>query len=375
MIDGSDDQDIALAIARCLHQMPETDLHVLGKKKWTALHVSRLCKSYTLKNTNNDSEWLEAIKETAKKYQVDILFAAMEPGIQFLAAYRSQLQKIATIAPTTDLNTLKQIIDKRLLAEFVVTHNIPAPKTIVYTGNDQFEQQLTKITFPVLFKPNFGGGGWGIVRINSEEELRSYLNDLPDYSNIIDKSYDMRFLIQEYVPGYNMGCSILACNGEILAVTIQQQFLSRPSPYEPAAGVQFLANDDVIALVTQFTEITNFSGVAHLDLRFDERDGSIKLIEVNARYWQSLLGSLKMGINFPQLAIYTSLHIPFAKPVYTHGRFVDIRGLLRDPKKFGTNMKNKLARKTDETTFLLSETDIRFALLDPLPEISRFLTK
>jgi predicted ATP-grasp superfamily ATP-dependent carboligase len=45
-----------------------------------------------------------------------------------------------------------------------------------------------------------------------------------------------------------------------------------------------------------------WSGVANIDMRFDARHHMPLVLELNGRYWLSLLGSLNAGVNFPLLA-------------------------------------------------------------------------
>jgi predicted ATP-grasp superfamily ATP-dependent carboligase len=45
-----------------------------------------------------------------------------------------------------------------------------------------------------------------------------------------------------------------------------------------------------------------WSGVANIDMRFDARHKIPMVLELNGRYWRSLLGSLNAGVNFPLLA-------------------------------------------------------------------------
>ena len=42
-----------------------------------------------------------------------------------------------------------------------------------------------------------------------------------------------------------------------------------------------------------------WSGIVNIDFIYDENDKQAKILEVNPRYWQSLLGSLFAGVNFP----------------------------------------------------------------------------
>lgn len=50
-----------------------------------------------------------------------------------------------------------------------------------------------------------------------------------------------------------------------------------------------------------------YSGVAHVDVRRSARDGRLRIIELNARFWQTVIASLAAGVNLPQLACRLAL--------------------------------------------------------------------
>ena len=53
--------------------------------------------------------------------------------------------------------------------------NIPVPKTLSAVELRNGSQNIGDLRFPVLVKPNQGGGAWGIVQADSPEELEGIL--------------------------------------------------------------------------------------------------------------------------------------------------------------------------------------------------------
>ena len=66
------------------------------------------------------------------------------------------------------------------------------------------------------------------------------------------------------------------------------------------------------------TTILKFCGVALIDLRNNNQDDHIKVLEINPRYWGSLIGALSTGVNFLYFACLSGLGIPFDRPDYIH---------------------------------------------------------
>jgi len=89
------------------------------------------------------------------------------------------------------------------------------------------------------------------------------------------------------------------------------------SKYRAAVGIEFVYDERVVQVVERLMRLLNWSGVAHIDLRFDQDEDEIKVIEINGRYWGSLLGSLNAGINFPALAVQCCNGVAIEKKTYS----------------------------------------------------------
>jgi hypothetical protein len=60
----------------------------------------------------------------------------------------------------------------------------------------------------------------------------------------------------------------------------------------------------------RLVEKLGWSGVAHIDLRLRSKHGTLSVLEINGRYWRTLLGSLRACVNFPMLACQALIGAP-----------------------------------------------------------------
>jgi predicted ATP-grasp superfamily ATP-dependent carboligase len=131
-------------------------------------------------------------------------------------------------------------------------------------------------------------------------------------------------------------------------------------------AMQFIEQPQVLENGRKLLSALEWSGVAHIDMRYDETDGQFKIVDVNARYWGSLLGSFVVGVNFPYLACLVALEIPFPMPQYRSGKYMHTTTAVKE-------MILKLLGKSRLSRFAFSETGLRFFVTDPLPEVAKRL--
>lgn len=353
MLDG--EGDISLFVARCLGRIQGLKLHVLSQNNRVPLRYSRHRSTFQLLPKEDNSEkWLASITQVIRQTQPDIIFPVSE-AIRLASSQKEHLLKLTNITAIPSVDMFDIAVDKWLLAKFLVKNNIPCPTTILYTNDENFRESLNHISFPVLIKPIQGSDGRGIEFFNNSDTLLQALEKNERFIN--------KYIVQNFIDGYDLGCSVLCRDGKILAYTIQKGLIFRNRRFAPSAGVEFVQDNQAFDVVNQWASATKWDGVAHLDLRYDKQNDQVKIIEVNPRYWGSLLGSLVAGVNFPYLACLETLEIPFTRPDYDLKKFVSgnaaIKGGIR-----------QLVGK-DKTKFSFKETSWRFAVTDPLAEISK----
>lgn len=349
MLDG--DGDIALSVARCLAQEPSIQLHVLSQRFWAPLVFSRSRAScHVMGKAKSAEQTLEIIHHTVHRTGAEVLLPVTEAAIRFVSAHRGRMPPGLALMPVPEVRDIDTASDKWSLSRHLAQQQLPQPVTKLLTSD---RQNLEGLTFPVLLKPTRGMGGEGIIYCPDLAAFRAYARQV--------LATGRPYLVQDYLEGYDLDCSVLCREGKILAYTMQTGFLPNAKPFLRPAGIQFVKDDHTLLIVTQLMASLNWSGVAHVDLRYNQCDGQVKVLEVNARYWGSLLGSLKAGVNFPHWACKAARGESFAVPDYRLIRFVDVRAV----------MGRRWAWRRNHTGVPLSlrETGWQTALADPLAEM------
>ena len=95
---------------------------------------------------------------------------------------------------------------------------------------------------------------------------------------------------------------MLCRDGQILAATVQHAIKASSKPFESPIGIEFRDDPPAMNVAKRLIHELGWSGVANIDMRYDARHKIPMVLELNGRYWFSLLGSLNAGVNFPLLA-------------------------------------------------------------------------
>ena len=258
---------------------------------------------------------------------------------------------MAKVTPLPSIKNFETAINKHELNNLLKENDIPHPNSIFLKDISELDK-LNAVKFPVLVKPLFDKGGDGIVKFDSVDVFKTFLEN------------NHALFLQEYIEGYDIDCSVLCLEGKILCHTIQKGYLLGHSVYAPHLGFDFLNNDEVYTIVKQIMSEFNWSGVAHVDLRYDQNARNFKILEINGRFWGSVESSKIAGINFPDLAIKLALGKIIEPHKFQYIKVLRFKGFL------------KLVKRQPLTllrfNFIKEHTEVPFVLYDPMPIVYRF---
>ena len=347
------DSTWALAVLQCLSAVKDYNIFVLSNTKRTATKYSKFTSYFKFFERQNDALWLDIINSEVKLHAIDVILPIAEKEISFFIKYNHKIAKSTSIIPLPELTNFEIAIDKRKLSDFAKANGIPHPNSLFMTSEIDYQETLSKIKFPILIKPLSLKGGDGIQKIETVEEFDNYLKK---------ESYPI--LIQEYIDGYDIDCSVLCLDGVILNHTIQKGDLEGNNAFAPQLAFDFLKNEDVLKVAKQTMSRLNWSGIAHLDLRFDSKTNDFKLIEINARFWGSVEASKFAGINFPHEIIKLTLNEEVIKKGFESIHYMRLKGVFIKVKRNPLFIFRR--------GYLLNNTEVKMFLKDPLPTLYKF---
>lgn len=342
-----------LSVLNCLSEYKNIDIHLIySSKEVNGVRYSNKIKSYTFFNkTNNEFDFINFLKQEIRKRNIDILMPLHFNNIRLVSKYKKEFKLLNIKTLVSSVAALNRVNDKWELSKHLEKNKISSPKT--FRKNIDYRN----LEYPLLAKPMEGIGGVGIELIKDQ--------------NVLEKSIirlqNKKFIFQEFINGYDIDCSVLSKDGEILAFTIQKGLAYSSKPFTPPSIVEFLESKELYKLIEKLIKSLNWTGVANIDLRYDEVENIFQVIEINPRFWGSVEASSLIGVNFPYLYCLTCLGIPYEIPEYRFEKYANNRALIKI-------LKSKLSFKNEKMEVPKNLT-IKNDILDPLPKVIKYLNK
>lgn len=347
---------LAASVVRCLADVPRVEVHVLSNHSRAPIRFSRhVARHHVWDPATGNAGYVDAVRRTLLATGADVLLPIDERAIAAVAAAGGAFGPRVAIAALPAPEAFVSAADKSRLAIALRRAGVPHPVTIASEEYVAAGRDPGPLRFPVLFKPSRGGYGRGIRRFDTPEELRAFF-DTPASAQPA--------VLQEWFDGQDIDCSVLCEDGEVLVATVQRALRAGYSTYSSPSAIEIGDDPEVLGVTKAMMAALDWSGIAHVDLRLDRRDGRIKVIEINPRYWGSLGASFLAGVNFPWLACLAALGEPLpevtVRPLrYYGGRAAAWRALGRfAPGQHAERLEGAEA------------SGLRFVLEDPLPALT-----
>ena len=107
-------------------------------------------------------------------------------------------------------------------------------------------------------------------------------------------------VVQGYLPGRALGCSVLARSGQVMAAICHQRIREYPVSGGPSSCCQCVEREDIRTYAARLTAETGLTGLAMFEFK-EDRDGAPRLLECNPRVWGTFPLTRVSGSGIPLL--------------------------------------------------------------------------
>jgi predicted ATP-grasp superfamily ATP-dependent carboligase len=273
---------------------------------WTDHDVARLSRYATeaiqVPHPEHDGgAFVETLLSLGERLAGAVVMPTADEAVRDLARNKDRLERHFIVA-CPDAEVVERFIDKRYTYELAAERGIPIPRTLVPHSAEDLEAFDEQVAYPCLVKPRESHRYvWHfetkLAVVESFDEMRRA------YAAAVDAGVEV--VIQELIPGPDsngVNHNAYRWDGEILAECTARKIRLAP----PRFGVpRVVVAADVPAVVEPGREILDalgLQGFACTEFKYDARDRTFKLLEVNGRHNLSSLLSIRCGLNFPWIS-------------------------------------------------------------------------
>jgi predicted ATP-grasp superfamily ATP-dependent carboligase len=355
---------IAYNIVRSLGQKG-VDVYTADFVPYSMSFASRYSKDHFLYPSpfRDQHGFINCLKERASALKNCVLIPVFEETF-LVAKYKHELSSFAKmVVPNYD-----QILtahNKDRWEPIARRLQIPVPATYAINELRDGSLSLNNLRYPLLIKPKQGGGAWAIREVNSEEELQDLLN----LSSYCERPWD-RFFLQEKIEGETHCVAMLFNHGEVRAQVGYKQLRDYPVTGGQATLRISIQNTDAESYLMKLLEELTWHGVCQADFIVDKNTGISYLIDINPRFWGSLVQAIASGVDFPHL-LYEIAVNGDVNPVKTYQEGVVTRWIAGDLRTFLPILKTRENKLAFVREFFFSQARSQlyddFMWRDPMP--------
>ncbi len=203
--------------------------------------------------------------------------------------------------PVGEEACLRRAQDKAAVLQLAESLGLAVPATFPRQPGESLASFAARLPFPVVIKPRFSrtlqNNGWvsgSVHYAHTAAELQQVYAELA--------AQGPAPLVQEKIEGEGRGVFLLVWNQELKAAFCHRRLREKP----PWGGVSVLReslplDESLVEQSFALLRALGWNGPAMVEYKQDRRDGKLKLMEINARFWGSLQLAIDAGMDFPLL--------------------------------------------------------------------------
>jgi predicted ATP-grasp superfamily ATP-dependent carboligase len=314
------DNRSALAATRSLGKAGH-EVHVAGIATQTLASASRYCQqSQVYPDPASEPEgFLSAVRAICIESRIDILMPMTEVTTLLLTQHRQTLPAGIRL-PFPDFDAVAAAADKSRVLEIAQAHGVPIPRTVVLHSALDGQLRSAEFSYPVVLKAArsrvWNGSRW----ISTSVSYADNPSDLIEKLRLMPAEI-FPILAQERIEGPGVGVFVCFDSDSVIASFAHRRIREKP----PSGGQSVLCESiavDPTALEHAATLLRalRWRGVAMVEFKKDMRDGSLRLMEINGRFWGSLQLAIDAGVDFPLLLADLTRGVrPASTPTYRLG--------------------------------------------------------
>ena len=199
----------------------------------------------------------------------------------FLAGNRERFEGLCGLCIPT-AKQLDLFNDKARVSALAEALGVPVPGRYVRREGEDPDAFFSRAPLPCVVKPVCGEklGLTAAQRYVAAEDQKRAKAAFSHFSRLAGEDP----VVQEYLPGGALGCSVLAREGQVMASICHRRLREYPVSGGPSSCCQCVERPDLLSYAEKMVRETGYTGLAMFEFKEDAA-GKPRLLEVNPRVW------------------------------------------------------------------------------------------
>jgi len=240
-----------------------------------------------------NSNFVKELISFAQKFRLKpVLIPTTDEFIEFVSQNFYILSDYYVIQESLSPEICPRFLSKLEFYKLCKEYGVPHPKTCFLTGKEDVETLIKMLRFPIIIKPHFIHKwrkflkGRKVILINNKDELKEIFNKGRE---LLHDS-----IVQEVVPGPDSNIYIFKGyfdrNSSPQACFVARKIRQFPPYFGSFSLAETIENEEVKKLSIQFLRKVRFKGLCGTEFKYDPRDKTYKIIEINIRpqLWEGI---------------------------------------------------------------------------------------
>lgn len=302
-------------LSRAFYEACGVKAQAFGRYPLGQTQYSRFLNFTAVPNLDNPDILVEVLVDFAKKHPDEPLVAlgCTDDYASLLISCKAELEPYY-IVPYIDAPLRDRLVSKADFYALCDEYGIPYPKTKVLTADFSLawlEPDALGFGYPLIVKPSSSIEYW---KHPFDGMQKVYVADSPAQAEEIIRKiyaagYTERMIVQDMIPGEDAYMHVLTAYSDrdckVKMTCLGHVMLEEHTPKGRGnhAAIMIEQNKELTDRVRALLEDLGYRGFANFDIKYDERDGSLRFFEINLRQGRSNHYITAAGINIAELVI------------------------------------------------------------------------
>ncbi len=299
------------SMARAFHEEYQIKTKVIGKFYTGPSYESKIIDFEAHEDIDNPKVFIKVLNDYAKenKNKKLILLGCGDNYVRNIIENKKKLAK-NYIIPYIDADLMENLIKKEKFYEMCKKYKLKYPKTFIYKRKMGYHFTLP-FDFPVILKPSNSVDYFAheFPTQNKVYKIENFERLLEVIDEIYDAGYTDTLIIQDFIPGDDTYMHVMTCysdtKGKVRLMSLGHTMLEEHTPHGIGNHAVVLNefNEELSLKIKDFLESIHYVGFSNFDIKYDERDNTYRIFEINLRQGRSNFYVTSAGYNLAKYLV------------------------------------------------------------------------